>query len=54
MINIVRKICFCFYTATDDSNFWKKMPVLLKNVSPLKKLPISDGESFLASILDLN
>ena len=50
-----KNIFFAVYTSTDDSNFWrKKMLIWLKNISSVKKIPVSNGESFLESIFDLN
>ena len=54
MIKIVRKFSFCFLHFQWWFECLGKVLILFKNVTPIKKLPISDSESILQSILDLN
>ena len=45
---------FALYPSDDDSDFWKNCSFGSKKLVLSKKLPISNGESFLESIFDLN
>ena len=46
-MNKIENFLFDLYTCSDDWNFWKNMPICFKKVSSVKKLRISDDESFL-------
>ena len=54
MTNIVWKFCFCSVHFQWWFKFQEKMPLWLKKFSYVKKLPISNSESFLESIFGLN
>ena len=54
MTKIVWKFSFCSLHFQWWFEFLEKMLIWFKNVSSVKKLPISDDESFLESIFDLN
>ena len=51
---IVWKFSFCSLHFQRWFQFLEKTLIWFKKVSSVKKLPISDGESFLESIFDLN
>ena len=55
MTKIVWKIFFLLSTLPLMIQIpWKKMLICLKNVNFIKKLPVSNGESLLESIFELN
>ena len=53
-LRLSENFLFDLDTSSDDWNFWKKMLICFKKISSVKKLPISDDESFLESIFNLN
>ena len=54
MSKIIGKSSFCSLDFQWLFEFLEKMLIWFKNVSAMKKLPITDGEGFLESIFDLN